>query len=230
MDYQYFKDHYNSIAVDVSKQNELDADSRAIEQIELYGMLKTNLQVCTVVEKSKETMNKGTLQRILGTAKQRNSKSVVTDRNDLPHELLLITRQKTKLINALNNNMSTDLKLSKAQISKILQSGGFLESLLRILAGSLMKVAIPLAKNVLAPLGITAAASAIDAGIQKKIHGSGTTTLIISNEEMNDIMKIVQALEDSNVLLKGVTKRIKNETKEQKGGFLSMLLGTWLVC
>ena len=127
MDYQYFKDHYNSIAVDVSKQNELDADSRAIEQIELYGMLKTNLQVCTVVEKSKETMNKGTLQRILGTAKQRNSKSVVTDRNDLPHELLLITRQKTKLINALNNNMSTDLKLSKAQISKILQSGGILD-------------------------------------------------------------------------------------------------------
>ena len=60
----------------------------------------------------------------------------------------------------------------------------------------------------------------------KKIHGSGTTTLIISNEEMNDIMKIVQALEDSNILLKGVTKTIKNETKEQKEGFLSMLLGT----
>ena len=88
-----------------------------------------------------------------------------------------------------------------------------------------MKVAIPLAKNVLAPLGITAAASAIDAGIKKKIHGSGTT-LIISNEEMNDIMKIVQALEDSNVLLKGVTKTIKNETKEQRAEFLSMLLGT----
>ena len=77
-----------------------------------------------------------------------------------------------------------------------------------------MKVAIPLAKNVLAPLGITAAASAIDAGIQKKkIYGSGTTTLIISNEEMNDIMKIIQALEDSNILLNGVTKTIKNETK-----------------
>ena len=89
-----------------------------------------------------------------------------------------------------------------------------------------MKVAICLAKDVLAPLGITAAASVIDAGIQKKIHGSGTTTLIISNEEMNGIMKIVQALEDSNILLKGVTKTIKNETKEQKGGFLSMLLGT----
>ena len=133
---------------------------------------------------------------------------------------------KTKLRNAFNNNMSTNLKLSKAQISKLIQSGGFLGSLLSKLAGTLMKVAIPLAKNVLALLGITAAASAIDAGIQKKIHGSGTTTLIISNKEMNDIMKIVQALEDSNILLKGVTKTIKNETKEQKGEFLSMLLGT----
>ena len=89
-----------------------------------------------------------------------------------------------------------------------------------------MKVAILLAKNILAPFGITAAASAIDAGIQKKIHGSGTTALIISNEETNDIMKIVQALEDFNVLLKGVTKTVENEIKEQKGGFLSMLLGT----
>ena len=89
-----------------------------------------------------------------------------------------------------------------------------------------MKVAIPLAKNVFAPLGITAAVSAIDAGIQKKIHGSRTTTLIISNEEMNDIMKIVQALKDSNILLKGVTKAIKSETKEQKGEFLSILLGS----
>ena len=94
------------------------------------------------------------------------------------------------------------------------------------LAVPLMKVTIPLAKNVLAPLAITAAASAINAGIQKKIHGSGTTTLIISNEEMNDIMKIVQALEDSNILLKGVTKTIKNETKEKKGRFLSMFSGT----
>ena len=98
------------------------------------------------------------------------------------------------------------------------------------LAGPLMKVAIPLAKYVLAQLGITAAAYAIDAGIQKKNtkkHGSGTTTLIISIEKMNDIMKIVQALEDSNILLKGVIETIKNETKEQKVGFLSMLLGTW---
>ena len=147
------------------------------------------------------------------------------DGNDLPHELLLTTRQKIKLRNAFNNNMSTDLKLSKAQISKIIQSGEFLGSLLSKLAGPLMK-AISLAKNVLAPLGITTAASAIDVGIQKKIHGSGTTTLIISNEEMNDIMKIIQALEDSNILLKGANKTIENETKKQKGGFFSMLLGT----
>ena len=83
--------------------------------------------------------------------------------NDLPHELLLTTRQKTKLRNAFNNNMSTDLKLSKAQISKIIQSGRFLGSLLSKLAGPLMKVAAPSAKNILAPLGVTAGASAIDA-------------------------------------------------------------------
>ena len=88
--------------------------------------------------------------------------------NNLPHELLVTTRQKTKLRNSFNNNMSTDLKLSKAQISKIIQSGGFLGSLLSKLAGPLMKVAIPLAKNVLVPLGIRAAASAIDAKIKKK--------------------------------------------------------------
>ena len=80
-------------------------------------------------------------------------------------ELLWTTRQKTKLRNAFNNNMSTDIKLSRAQISKINQSGGFLGQLLSKLAGPLTKVAIPLSKNLLAPLGITAAASAIDAGI-----------------------------------------------------------------
>ena len=134
--------------------------------------------------------------------------------------------KKTKLRIVSNNNISTDLKFSKVQISKILQSGRFLGSLLSKLTGPLMKVSISLAKNALASLGITVAASAIDAGIQKKIHGSGTTTLIIPNEEMNDIMKIVQALEYSDIFLKGVTKTFKNKTKEQKGGFLSILLGT----
>ena len=114
--------------------------------------------------------------------------------------------------------MLTDLKLSKAWISKIIQSRGFL----RLINES----SSSFGKNVLAPSGITAAASANDLGLQKKIHGSGTTTLIISNDKMNDIMKIVQFLEDSNILLKGVTETIKNETKEQKGGFLGMLLGT----
>ena len=121
--------------------------------------------------------------------------------------------------------MATDIKLSKAQIKKLIQSGGFLGKLLSKLAGPLMKVAIPLAKNVLAPLGLTAAMSAIDGSIQKKIHGSGVK-LITEQEDMNDIIKIIEALENSGILLKGVTKTIENETKEQRGGFLSMLLGT----
>ena len=106
------------------------------------------------------------------------------DWDDLPNELLLTTRQKPKLRNAFNNNMSTDRNFPKTQISKTVQSGEFLGSLLSKLAGPLMKVAVPLAKNILAPLKITAAASAIDEGIQKKIHGSGITSLIFSNEEM----------------------------------------------
>ena len=110
----------------------------------------------------------------------------IVDGNDLPHELSLTTRQRTELRNSFNNNMPTDLKLSKAQISKIIQFWGFLGSLLSKLAGPLIKVAVPLAKNILAPLGVTTTISAIDAGIQKKIHGSGTRTLIISNKEMND--------------------------------------------
>ena len=148
-----------------------------------------------------------------------------------PHELLLTTRQNTKLRNAANNNSATDIKLSKAQIKKIIQSGGILGKLLCKLVGPLMKVAMPLAKNVLAPLGLTAAISAIDGSIQKKIHGLGATKgagvkLIIEQEDMKDIMKIIKALENSGILLKGVSKTIENETKEQSGGFLSMLLGT----
>ena len=88
-----------------------------------------------------------------------------------------------------------------------------------------MKVVMSLAKNVLAPLGLTAAMSAIDGSIQKKIHGSGVK-LIIEQEYMIAIIKIIEALENSGILLKGVTKTIENETKEQRGGFLSKLLGT----
>ena len=121
--------------------------------------------------------------------------------------------------------MATDIKLSKAQTKKLIQSGGFLGKLLSKLVGPLMRVAMPLAKNVLAPLGLIAAMSAIDGSIQKKIHGSGIK-LIIEEEDMNNIMKIIEALENSGIFLKGVTKTIENETKEQRGGFLGMFLGT----
>ena len=147
------------------------------------------------------------------------------NKDELPHELLLTTRQNTKLRNAINNNLPTDIKLSKAQIKKLIKSGGFLGKLLSKLAGALMKVALPLAKNVLAPLGLLAAMSAIDGSIQKKIQSLGVK-LVIEEEGMNDIMKIIEALENSSILLKGVSKTIANETKEQRGGFLSMLLGT----
>ena len=90
------------------------------------------------------------------------------NKDELPHELLLTARQNTKLRNATNNNLATDIKLSKAQIKKLIQSGGCLGKLLSKLAGLLMKVAFPLTKNVLAPLGLTAAMSAIDGSIQKR--------------------------------------------------------------
>ena len=114
----------------------------------------------------------------------------------------------------------------------MIQSEGFLGKLL----GPLLKTGLPLMKNVikplarsvLIPLGLTAAASAADAGIHKKILGSShnNTILIISNDEMDDILKIVKSLKNSGVLLKGVSETIQNEAKEQRGGFLSMLLGT----
>ena len=90
------------------------------------------------------------------------------NKDELPHELLLTTRQNTKLRNAINNNLATDIKLSKAQIKKLIQSGGFLGKLLSKLPCPLMKVAMPLAKNILALLGLTAAMSAINRSIQKK--------------------------------------------------------------
>ena len=112
----------------------------------------------------------------------------------------------------------------------MIQLGGFLGKLLR----PLLKTGLPLIKNVitrlaksvLIPLGLTAAASAADAGIHKKILGSGNTTLIISNKDMEDLIKILKPLEDSGLLLKGVTEAVQNEIKEQKGRFLSALLGT----
>ena len=138
----------------------------------------------------------------------------IFNKEELPHELLLTTRQNTKLRNAINNNLATDIKLSRAQIKKLIQSGGFLGKLLS-----------KLVKNVFAPIGLAAAMSAIDGSIQIKIHGSGVK-LIIEQEDMNDIIKIIEALENSGILSKGVAKTIENETKEQRGGFSRMSLGT----
>ena len=132
------------------------------------------------------------------------------NKDELPHQLFLTTRQSTKLKNAINNNLSTDIKLSKAQLKKLIKSGGFLGSLLSKIAVPLMKVAMPLAKNVLAPQGLTAVMSAIDCGIQKKMRGDGIK-LMIEDEDMSDIMKIIEALEKSGILLNGVGKTIENE-------------------
>ena len=164
----------------------------------------------------------------------RLSPSMIGDSNDktnFPLELLLTNRQVSSIRKAFANNSSVDIKFSKAQLSRMIQSGEFLGKLLgRLLKTGLplMKSVItPLAKSVLIPLGLTASASAADAGIHKKILELGNnTTLIISNKDMDDLIKIVKSLEDSGSLLKEITESVQNEIKEQKGGFLSMLLGT----
>ena len=160
------------------------------------------------------------------------SPNMIGDSNDetnFPHELLLTDRQFSGIRKVFANNSSAGIKFLTTQLSKMIQSGGFLVTLLGPLLKTglpLMKnVITPLAKNVLVPLGLTATASAADAGIHKKILGSGNTALIISNKDMEDLIKIVKSLEDSGLLLK-IIKSVQNEIKEQKGGFLSMLLGT----
>ena len=151
------------------------------------------------------------------------------DKGNFPHEILLTDRQVSSIHKVFANNSSVDIKFSKTQLSKLIQSGGFLGKLF----GPLLKTGLPLIKNVitrlaksvLIPLGLSEVASAADAGIHKKVLGSGNTTLIISNKDIEDLIKIVKSLEDSGLLLKGVTESVQNEVKEQKGGFLSMLLG-----
>ena len=119
------------------------------------------------------------------------------DETSFPHKLLLTNRQVEHLRKAFANYLSTNMKLSKTKISKMIQSGGFLGRVL----GPLLKTGLPLIKNVIKPLGLTAAASAADAGIHKKLLRSGNhplhnnITLIISNHEMKDITKIVKSLE-----------------------------------
>ena len=132
-----------------------------------------------------------------------SSNMIVDNETNFPHKLLLTNRQVTNLHKAFANHLSTDIKLSKTQLSKMIQSGGFLGRLL----GPLLKTGLPLIKNVIKPLaksvlirlGLTVAASAAGAGMHKKILGSrhnhpSSTTLIISNNEMEDIIKIVKTL------------------------------------
>ena len=130
------------------------------------------------------------------------------DETNFPHKLLLPNRQVPNICKVFANDTSTDIRLSKAQLTKM-QKGGFL----RFIA-LLLKSGLPLLKSVIKPLGIlglAAAASATDAAINKKILGSGNhTTLIISNDDMQDLLKIVKSLENRGILLDGITETVKN--------------------
>ena len=147
---------------------------------------------------------------------------IKSDENEtnFSHKLSLTNRQVANLCKAFANYLSADIKLSKTQLFKMIQTGGFFVRLL----GPLLKTGLPLittvikplAKGALIPLGLAAAASAADAGIHKKILRSGhnnTTTLIISNDEINDSFDIVKSYQDSGLLLKGVTETVQNEVK-----------------
>ena len=167
------------------------------------------------------------------------------DENNFPHKLLLTNTQFLKVCKVFANGLSANIK-SKSQLHKIGQSGGFLGRLLKPLLKTglplIGNVLLPLAKSVLIPVGLTASASATDAAIHKKLFESShvtkvsdrvrlldlaaRTTLIISNEEMNDIMKIIKSLEESGLSIKGLSETITNELQEQKGVFTIMLLGT----
>ena len=123
--------------------------------------------------------------------------------------------------------MSTDIKLSKAQINKLIKEAGGLVSILARFLPKLIKPAISLGKNILVPLRLSAAMSATDAAIQKKMYGSGTKTVKFSNKDLDDMTKIVKALEGSDVLMKGITETLKNDIKKRgTSSLIPMLLGT----
>ena len=154
-----------------------------------------------------------------------SSNMICDDETNFPHKLLLTNRQVATFRKAFANYWSTDIKLPKTQLSKMIQPEGYLGRLL----GTLLKTGLPLIKNVieplaesvLIPLGLTAHHQEQMQEYIKKISGPGhnNTTLIISNNEMEDIIKIVKSLEDSGLFLKGITETVQNEVKEQKGEF-----------
>ena len=155
------------------------------------------------------------------------SSNVVGDSNDkinFPHKFLWNNMQVLRLPKSFTKGPSTKTKLSKTQLHKAGQSGGSLGRSLGLLQKTslcLMKnVLKPLAKSVFIPSGLTAALSATDAAIQRNIFVSGKITLIISSEEMSDIMKTVKYLQEPGLLIKGVSETIQNEGKEQKEDYL----------
>ena len=150
--------------------------------------------------------------------KLKSSNMIGDNETNFPHKLLLTNRQVSNLCKTFANHSSANIKLSKTQLSKMIKSGRFFDRLLGPLLKSglplISNVIKPLAKSVLIPLGLTAAASAADAGIHKRILGSGNmATLIISNDEIEDIIEIVKSVEDSGLLLNGVTETLQNEVK-----------------
>ena len=188
---------------------------------------------CLNVKLSNSQLNKlkSAIKNEIEVVLRLSSNMIGDNETNFPHKLLLTNRQVSNLRKAFANHLSADIKLSKTQLSKMIQSGGFLGRLL----GPLLKTGLPLIKNVikplaksiLIPLGLTAAASATDAGIHKKILESrnlssshNNTVLITSNNEMEDIIKMVKSLEESGLLLKGVAETVQNEVKNKKEDFL----------
>ena len=192
-----------------------------------YNTLNIKLSISQLIKLKSGIKNGTEVTSNVSSNLIRNS----NDETNFPHKLLSTNTQVSRFHKAFENDSSANIKLSITQLHKIRQPREFLGRLLGPLLKTgllLMKnVLTPLANSVLIPLGLTAAAAAAtDAAIHKKMFRSGIATLIIWNEEMNDIMKIVQLLEESSLLIKSVSETIKNEAKEQKRGFLSMLLRT----
>ena len=146
-----------------------------------------------------------------------SSNMIGDNETNFPHKSLLTNGQVSNLRKAFANHLPADIKLSKTQLSKVIKSGEFLGRslgpLLKTGLSLLSNVIKPLAKSVLIPLGLSAAASAADPGIHKKILGSGNRTLIISNDEIHDNIKILKSLEFPSSFLKGVTETVQNEVK-----------------
>ena len=163
-----------------------------------------------------------------GTTLRVTKKNLQDD--ELLDELFQTTRQKTKVRNDITNNMSTGRKFSKSQLAKIIQSGGFLRK-----TGNLGKkkvlldLAVLLAKDVLPKLATKATLSLLDK-FERKISGKGAVrpgrgfNLFIPNEDMDDIIKIVETVEKSELSVDSVTETIKHEIKKQEGRFLGAMM------